>query len=109
MCFSATASFAAAATLGLIGAITVRKASSWQERPLAAIPLVFAAQQAVEGALWLALGGVHLAISTLLLTNSYAFVALAIWPIYSPVAVALIERDRPRRPAMIGLIALGMA
>jgi hypothetical protein len=83
MCFSADVSFAAAATTGLIGAVTIRKAPKLSEWPLAAIPLVFGAQQAIEGCLWLALGGKHLPVSTFLLTNSYVFVALVTfdgWP-----------------------------
>jgi hypothetical protein len=108
MCFSASASFAAAATIGLVGVISVAKAATWQERPLAALPLVFAAQQAMEGSLWLALGGVHLAIATSFLTNSYAFVALVLWPVYAPFVVALVEPNRNRRLVMIGFVALGV-
>ena len=108
MCFSATASFSAAATLGLVGAISVGKASIWQERPLAAIPLVFAAQQIMEGGLWLTLGGAHLPVGPSLLANAFAFVALAVWPVYSPVALALVEPNRARRLIMLGLVTLGI-
>jgi hypothetical protein len=108
MCFSADVSFAAAATTGLIGAVTVGKAAKLSERPLAAIPLVFGTQQAIEGFLWLALGGKHLPVSTFLLTNTYVFVALVIWPVYAPLAAALVEQSYMRRLAMIGLALLGL-
>jgi len=51
MCFSATASFAVAGASGLAGAFTISRAKKLREVPLAAIPLVFAAQQAIEGSL----------------------------------------------------------
>jgi hypothetical protein len=108
MCFSADVSFAAAATTGLIGAVTVGKVATLSERPLAAIPLLFSLQQAIEGCVWLALGGKHLPVSTFLLTNSYVFVALIIWPVYGPLAAALVEQNYVRRLAMMGLAALGL-
>lgn len=39
MCFSATASFTAGAVLVPIGIVTVSRARSWRELPLAAIPV----------------------------------------------------------------------
>ena|ERR1700679_2682321 len=108
MCFSADVSFAAAATTGLIGVVTIGKASKLSEWPLAGIPLVFGAQQAIEGCLWLALGGKHLPVSTFLVANSYVFVALVIWPVYAPLAAALVEQSYMRRLAMIGLVLLGL-
>jgi hypothetical protein len=108
MCFSASASFTAAAVTGVVGVMAMGKASGWQEKPLAGIPLIFAAQQATEGSLWLALGGMHLAIATSLLTNAYTFVALVVWPIYAPLAVALVEPNRRRRLLMLGLGAMGV-
>jgi hypothetical protein len=108
MCFSADVSFAAAAATGLIGAVTVGKVAKSSEWPLAAIPLVFGAQQAIEGCLWLALGGKHLPVSTFLLTNGYVFVALVIWPVYASLAAALVEQSYMRRLSMIGLALLGL-
>jgi hypothetical protein len=107
MCFSATVSFAAAATTGLLGAVTLTKVFSWQEKSLATIPLIFASQQAMEGGQWLVLGGVHIPIPTILLTNGYAFLAFAIWPVYLALAVTLVEQNYLRRLFMVGLVALG--
>src|SRR5262249_22728319 len=53
MCFSAAASFSAAGLLGLTGIATLAQVRNRAELPLAFTPLLFAAQQAVEGALWL--------------------------------------------------------
>ena len=58
MCFSATASFTAAAIVGSIGAVTLWKAARLRDRallPIAAFPVLFALQQTVEGLLWLEL------------------------------------------------------
>ena len=53
MCFSAEVSFTAAGVLGALGAVCIGQASRLREKPLAAIPLLFAAQQALEGFIWL--------------------------------------------------------
>ena len=56
MCFSASASFSAAALLLGIGALTLRSAlATRQPRALlfAAIPILFAIQQLIEGVIWL--------------------------------------------------------
>src|SRR5665647_3820666 len=53
MCFSATASFIAGVSLSVLGAATVKMAKRKAEIPFAMIPLLFGAQQIVEGMLWL--------------------------------------------------------
>jgi hypothetical protein len=56
MCFSATASFTAGAVLLGVGALTLRSALTSRQRhvlPFAAIPLLFAIQQLIEGVIWL--------------------------------------------------------
>ena len=49
MCFSATASFSAASITGVIGVATLRQVKHPRELLLAAMPLLFAVQQAIEG------------------------------------------------------------
>ena len=51
MCFSAPASFTAAAVLLGLGTVTMRRARSRRELPYAAIPLLFGVQQLLEGML----------------------------------------------------------
>jgi hypothetical protein len=56
MCFSATASFSAAVVIGSVGIVTLRAAAvkhDYRILALAALPLLFALQQVVEGLLWL--------------------------------------------------------
>lgn len=57
MCFSAPASFALSGILTGFGAASIKQSSSRSRRLFAAIPLLFAAQQAAEGIVWLTVGG----------------------------------------------------
>ena len=106
MCFSATASFSAAGLLALTGIVTLAQVKKRTELPLAVTPLLFAAQQAVEGALWLTVseGRTH----SLALANTFAGIALVVWPVLIPLAVALVERDPLRRLLMLILIPAGI-
>ena len=55
MCFSATASFSAGTLLIGVGTLTLRSALAARQRralPFAAIPMLFAAQQLIEGVAW---------------------------------------------------------
>ena len=88
MCFSASASFAVAAGTGLVGALTVAKVSNWREIPLASVPVIFATQQTIEGVLWLLLPTGSEPALTGSLANIFAFCALVIWPLLSPLAVS---------------------
>ncbi len=108
MCFSATASFLAAATTGAIGFATLREVKQWREVPLAAMPVLFASQQAVEGALWLQLtGGRGDYAGALSLT--FLLFAKVFWPGYAGVSVLLVEPDRRRRLALSVISLLGAA
>ena len=105
MCFSATASFSAATITGVIGVATLRQVKHPRELLLAAMPLLFAAQQAIEGALWLNLPAGSDAVAAL----SFFFLVFAkvLWPAYVAPAVLLIEPDVRRRQALYAIAALG--
>jgi hypothetical protein len=114
MCFSATASFVAATALVPVGLACVQqtlRGASWRTLPLACMPLLFAAQQAIEGVVWLALGGVvpHDALpgATLL----YLGFAFALWPMWLPsCCLALLAPDAPpcHRWMLRGLLFAGV-
>jgi hypothetical protein len=108
MCFSASASFAVAAATGVVGTVTLARASDWRERPIAAMPLMFSMQQAIEGTLWSQLEGGRGLVLTGPLVTSFAFLALVLWPIWTPIAAGLIERDKLRRVLMFGLFVGGL-
>jgi len=53
MCFSASASFIAGASLFAVGVATLKRARARAELPFAMIPLLFGIQQLTEGVIWL--------------------------------------------------------
>ena len=78
----------------------VVKAQSPREGPLAAMPLRFAAQQAVEGMLWLTLPVAPQDAQASALTLIFLIYAKVLWPVYAPLATLLIEPDAGRRNLM---------
>jgi hypothetical protein len=106
MCFSASVSFGAAAILTVTGLATLTKVRAFNELPLAAVPLLFAAQQTIEGFLWRAMstGRDH----TAALATLYATIALIVWPLLIPIAMAMVERHPLRRLAMLLLAPAGI-
>ncbi len=108
MCFSATASFVTAGVTGAIGLAALSMVRRWNEVPLAAMPILFAVQQSIEGLLWLTLPAApdgRFATGLMLL---FLFFAEAFWPVYMPLTVLLIEPNERRRRTMLGLLTLGV-
>jgi hypothetical protein len=109
MCFSATASFGVAGVLAAVGGATLIRNEVPALRLFAAVPLVFAAQQAAEGAVWLSMhaggarGGSPVAIVAFLI------VALVVWPIWLPLSLRAAERDPGRRRVLTLLSVAGLA
>jgi hypothetical protein len=108
LCFSATASFVAGGVLTGIGTLTVSRVRAVRELPYALIPILFAAQQIVEGGLWLTFSerASHLNTS---LTHIYQFFSHVVWPIYIPVAIRFLETVPWRRAALLAFAAGGSA
>jgi len=106
MCFSATASFTAAALLTGAGAATLAQKPAPREIPFAAIPLIFAAHQAIEGAIWLKIGA-GVSVSQCLIVP-WLIIAQVLWPAYIPASVILLD-ERPQRPwALWALLVAGL-
>ena len=111
MCFSATASFSAGAFLLGLGTLTLRSALAAKQRralPFAAIPLLFAAQQLIEGVIWLTFGGEATRLNSVM-THVYSFFSHVLWPVVVPVAVLLMEPAGWRRRALVAFVAAGAA
>jgi hypothetical protein len=110
MCFSAAASFSVAAATAAAGVFALRGAAGRRDVLLAAVPLLFAAQQAIEGVLWLRLtdGGRHDATDAAL-AAVFLFVAKVVWPVYPALALLPIETDPLRRLVLTALGTLGVA
>jgi hypothetical protein len=107
MCFSATASFAASGVLAVIGGLTLAKVKHPQDRLFASIPLIFAAQQLIEGLLWITLLRGGSADTQYWLTQSYAAFVGIIWPLMVPASIYLIEPDRFRKRLILGCLTIG--
>lgn len=111
MCFSATASFTAAAILGATGSFTFMSAIAQKrsigEKMLAAFPIAFALQQAGEGMVWLGIYGTLPAFLEPIAMAMFIFAAYVFWPIMGPVTGYLLEPDGPRKKLFAVLIAGG--
>ncbi len=107
MCFSATASFVASGALGAIGVASVRAAPSKRHFAFAAIPLLFAAQQACEGAVWLTLERAPYHVGGTALARAFLFFALFVWPAWVPISLWAIEPRAPARGVLGALAAAG--
>ena len=81
MCFSATASFAAAGLTGLLGLISVRRVKLRRELPLALMPIIFALQQGIEGMLWLNLEVDPEGVAARILALGFLLLAEVFWPL----------------------------
>ena len=108
MCFSATASFSAGAVLLGIGALTLKAARGRSEWPFAAIPLLFAIQQLIEGVIWLTFSADAPLLNTVM-THAYSFFSHVLWPVYLPVSVLMIEPPGGRQRTLVALVVAGSA
>lgn len=109
MCFSATASFTAAAGLSVMGLLSLHAAKKNRTlMPLAVSPLFFAAQQACEGIVWITLNAGD---STSLLhrIGLYGFTSFAAlcWPIWVPFALYLPEKIHRRKKLLLITMIIG--
>ena len=112
MCFSATASFTAAAVIGSVGVVTLRAAATNPDHrilALAAFPVLFAFQQVVEGLLWLNLTAPEPSALRGVLVHAFQGYAEVFWPTFAPLAALLIERERWRRILISICLAIGVA
>jgi hypothetical protein len=109
MCFSASGSFVSAGVLGAIGVLCLRQCPARPLRLFAAVPLLFAAQQAAEGVVWLSLAGTAAPSLQQLGMDVFLGFALLVWPVWLPLALRQAEPDVIRRRALLGLLGFGAA
>ena len=108
MCFSASASFIAGASLSAVGGLTLVKTERPAEIPFATIPLLFGIQQITEGIIWLTFGlDAPLLKSTMTLV--YSLFSHVLWPIFMPFSIALLETGPWRKKAISVLQLAGIA
>lgn len=109
MCFSATASFVSAGITAAVGFYAVSRTSDARELPLASMPIFFAAQQFIEGSLWLTLPVAPESAASSLLSHSYLVFALIFWPLFGPFAALSVEPEALRRRMIGACLAVGVA
>lgn len=106
MCFSAVASFTAAALLLPAGVFASKIAWAKTPRliPLAAIPIGFSIQQSFEGLVWLSLDNADIVrIGTL----GFFLFSHCIWPAWPSLAI-WVQEDRPwARKILIAMLLFG--
>jgi len=108
MCFSPVASFVTAGLTGSIGLVCLTRVSHPRELPLAATPLIFGVQQALEGGLWLNLPTAPHSPLVAGLTLAFLLFAEVFWPVYAPLAAWSLEPDARRRRLMLACLAIGV-
>ncbi|HXP73649.1 MAG TPA: DUF6629 family protein [Stellaceae bacterium] len=108
MCFSPTASFTTAGLTAVVGFVSLSRVNDPREIPLAATPLLFALQQALEGLLWIDLPLAPAGSLSTGLTLLFLFFAEVFWPIYAPTAALLVEPSKGRRRLMLLCLAAGV-
>ncbi len=107
MCFSAVASFGAGVILSGVGVLAARQVTEPNQSAFAAIPVIFAIQQFVEGFVWLSLTQESWAEWTRLSTFSFLFFAEVLWPMWVPLAMLLLEKDQRTRRILRIIFGLG--
>ncbi len=104
--FFAVLNFTFAGAIGVVGILTLMKASQRKEIMLAALPLLFALHQFTQGFVWL---GMHhlIAVNMLHLAESiFIFYAQGLLQLLIPLAVWLIEPEDSIRKKILGLLAI---
>lgn len=101
MCFSAQASFIAAAGLSAVGIASLYKARTSKLRLLASAPLFFGIQQACEGVVWLTLlQGDTTSSLHKMAVYGFLFFAGIFWPLWVPDTLFYLEKIRRRKIAL---------
>ncbi|MFB6318131.1 DUF6629 family protein [Saccharicrinis sp. FJH54] len=109
MCFSAEISFGASAVISTVGVIAAKKSAQKEQLFFAMIPLMFGIQQFFEGWLWVALQNEGYRTTEMLAKYGFLIFAQLIWPVWVPLSVYTIEKNRKRKRIIGGSLILGIA
>jgi len=107
VCFSATANFVGSAVLGTVGAVTLTKVKHKRELLFAALPVLFAIHQFIEGFVWLGLDGVLSPAVTHNMGAAFMLYAQGLLPFLLPLSVLLFEPTAKRRRRMRPFLVIG--
>jgi hypothetical protein len=109
VCFSATANFVGSSVLGAVGVCTFTKVKHRRELLFAALPMLFAIHQFIEGFVWLGLDGILSPAVTHDMGAAFMLYAQGLLPYLLPLSVLLFEPDRKSRRRMLPFLVLGGA
>ena len=109
MCFSATVNFAGSAALGAAGVATLSRVKHRRELLFAAMPLLFAVHQFIEGFVWLGLDGVLSPSVAHNMGAAFMLYAQGLLPLLAPFSVLLFEPNARSRRRMLPFVVLGGA
>lgn len=110
MCFSAEASAGVAVALLPVGGYCLAAAAVKDRAylPLAALPLLFGVQQVFECAVRVGLGQGDPGLSRSAAAG-FLLIALGVFPVWVPLAAAVLEGPGPGRAVFLGFAAAGLA
>ena len=91
MCFSATANFVGSGVLGAVGVVTLTKVKHRRELLFAALPMLFAVHQFMEGFVWLGLDGILSPAVAHDMGAAFMLYAQGLLPFLLPLSVLLFE------------------
>ena len=109
MCFSATANFVGSGVLGAVGVVTLTKVKHRRELLFAALPILFAVHQFIEGFVWLGLDGILSPVVAHDMGAAFMLYAQGLLPFLLPLSVLLFEVDLKSRRRMLPFLVLGAA
>ena len=109
MCFSAAANFVGSGVLGTIGVVTLTKVKHRREVLFAALPILFAIHQFIEGFVWLGLDGILSPVVAHNMGAAFMLYAQGLLPFLLPLSVLLFEPNRKSRGRMQPFLILGAA
>lgn len=107
MCFSAGVSLGMSAVLIGVGSASMTRNTAPRLRLFAALPLLFGAQQAAEGVVWLTMGDPSSTTIHQLGVIAFLGFAFVIWPVYAPMSLYAAERDPGRRRLLWAITLFG--
>jgi hypothetical protein len=107
MCFSATANFVGSTALGAVGVLTLTKVKHRRELLFAALPILFAVHQLIEGFVWLGLDGILSPVVAHNMGAAFMLYAQGLLPFLLPLGVLLFEPDGKSRRRMLPFVVLG--
>ena len=108
VCYSPEADLIAGLVVGIIGIDALRHTDERRDLALAAVPVVLATHQLIEGVAWWGLQGQVPPDVGDLAVSAYLVVALGIVPVVVPYAVMRCEPASRRRATMLPFVVLGL-